>query len=160
MKKAFTMVELIFVIVIIGILAAIAIPKMVISRDNAQAAICIGDVNTFMLEVSTTYAREGYNTFKTLYASDMTNLSVSSSIPAGKNGIAPDNLIDGTTGVSYYCDGEEIVKINGIAVNGDYNLTISAVGARNSKQSPAANIALSEIMDHLLQGTTRTYRQL
>lgn len=35
MKKAFTMIELIFVIVIIGILSAIAIPKMAVTRDDA-----------------------------------------------------------------------------------------------------------------------------
>ena len=35
MKKAFTMVELIFVIVVIGILSAIAIPKLVSTRDDA-----------------------------------------------------------------------------------------------------------------------------
>ncbi len=35
-KKAFTMVELVFVIVVIGILAGIAIPKLAASRDDAE----------------------------------------------------------------------------------------------------------------------------
>ncbi len=35
MKKAFTMMELVFVIVIIGILSAIAIPKLAATRDDA-----------------------------------------------------------------------------------------------------------------------------
>lgn len=34
-KKAFTMIELVFVIVVIGILSAIAIPKMAATRDDA-----------------------------------------------------------------------------------------------------------------------------
>ena len=34
-KKAFTMIELVFVIVVIGILAAIAVPKMAATRDDA-----------------------------------------------------------------------------------------------------------------------------
>lgn len=34
-KKAFTMVELVFVIVIIGILSAVAIPKLAATRDDA-----------------------------------------------------------------------------------------------------------------------------
>ena len=38
MKKAFTMIELIFVIVILGILAAIAIPKLAVTRDDAVIA--------------------------------------------------------------------------------------------------------------------------
>ncbi|MGD9717776.1 MAG: type II secretion system protein, partial [Sulfurimonadaceae bacterium] len=36
MKKAFTMLELVFVIVVIGILAAVIIPRM--DRDNASEA--------------------------------------------------------------------------------------------------------------------------
>ena len=36
MKHAFTMIELVFVIVVIGILAAIAIPKFAVTRDDAN----------------------------------------------------------------------------------------------------------------------------
>ena len=38
MKNAFTMIELIFVIVILGILAAVAIPKLAATRDDAQVS--------------------------------------------------------------------------------------------------------------------------
>jgi len=38
MKKAFTMVELVFVIVVIGILSAIAVPKFAATRDDAVIA--------------------------------------------------------------------------------------------------------------------------
>ncbi|PSM51820.1 putative type II secretion system protein [Campylobacter blaseri] len=36
MKKAFTMIELIFVIVILGILAAVVIPRLAVARDDAK----------------------------------------------------------------------------------------------------------------------------
>ncbi len=38
MKRAFTMIELVFVIVVIGILAAIAVPKFAVTRDDAIVA--------------------------------------------------------------------------------------------------------------------------
>ena len=46
MKKAFTMVELIFVVVIIGILASIAVPKLSATRDDAALSVLMTDTKT------------------------------------------------------------------------------------------------------------------
>lgn len=35
-RRAFTMIELVFVIVVLGILAAVAIPRLAVTRDDAQ----------------------------------------------------------------------------------------------------------------------------
>ena len=43
-RSAFTMIELVFVIVVLGILAAIAIPKLAATRDDAEIAKGRSDV--------------------------------------------------------------------------------------------------------------------
>ncbi|MCZ6156723.1 type II secretion system protein [Campylobacter ureolyticus] len=45
-KKAFTMIELVFVIVILGILAGVAIPRLSVTRDDATTAKMRADVSS------------------------------------------------------------------------------------------------------------------
>ncbi len=53
MKKAFTMVELIMVIVVIGILASIAVPRLVATRDDAEIAKATATVASVRAALST-----------------------------------------------------------------------------------------------------------
>ncbi|WP_373032852.1 type II secretion system protein [Sulfurovum sp.] len=53
MKKAFTMVELVFVIVVIGILSAIAIPKLAATRDDAEETRAIATVGALRSAIAT-----------------------------------------------------------------------------------------------------------
>lgn len=59
MKKAFTMVELIFVIVIIGILATVALPKLAATRDDALIAKNSQYIMGIMTEISTYIIAKG-----------------------------------------------------------------------------------------------------
>ncbi len=43
-KHAFTMIELIFIIVVLGILAAVAIPKLAATRDDAKISKARADI--------------------------------------------------------------------------------------------------------------------
>lgn len=59
MKNAFTMIELIFVIVILGILAAVAIPKLSATRDDAKITKEITNVQQIISNAAAEYTAKG-----------------------------------------------------------------------------------------------------
>lgn len=59
MKKAFTMIELVFIIVILGILASVAIPRLSSTRLDAELVKYQTDIKTFVNDLSSYYISRG-----------------------------------------------------------------------------------------------------
>ncbi|QKF64965.1 type II secretion system protein [Campylobacter corcagiensis] len=51
-KSAFTMIELVFVIVVLGILAGVAIPRLAVTRDDATLTKLMADINAIKSGIS------------------------------------------------------------------------------------------------------------
>ncbi|EMY2788014.1 prepilin-type N-terminal cleavage/methylation domain-containing protein [Campylobacter jejuni] len=67
MKKAFTILELVFVIVILGILAAIALPKMSSSKHEAEVSKSLNNLKTLINDISIyTLKNDHLNSIKTM----------------------------------------------------------------------------------------------
>ena len=59
MKKGFTMIELIFVIVILGILASVAIPRLAATREDAEISAAVANLRTLISDASAYYTAKG-----------------------------------------------------------------------------------------------------
>lgn len=68
-KNAFTLVEIMIVVAIIGILAAIAIPNLAKSRERSQAKTCVANLKTIL------GATETYAAFNDLTAGDAASIA-------------------------------------------------------------------------------------
>jgi len=91
-KKGFTLIELLIVVVIIGILAAIAIPKFAATKQKAYTASMKTDLRNLVT------AEEAYFSDKTTYTTTvLTGTMTSSFHPSAGNSI----LVAGATGTGW-----------------------------------------------------------
>jgi len=79
-RSGFTMIELVFVIVILGILASVAIPKLAATRDDAMIAKSSTEISSLVSDLGSYYTAHG-SFDKNL--SKMTNVKLYSTVTDG-----------------------------------------------------------------------------
>jgi len=73
--KGFTMIELIFVIVILGVLAMVAIPKLAATRDDAEVVRTTQNISTSLTDLMAYYTAKGEYDNSTSGFNNMTNVA-------------------------------------------------------------------------------------
>ena len=86
------MIELIFVIVILGILASVAIPRLAATREDAVISATVANLRTLLSDASAYYAVK--ESFAGAKWKDITNVPLQKTNPKGN---AMDNTVDVTT---------------------------------------------------------------
>src|ERR1700741_5616605 len=95
-QEGFTLIELLVVILIIGILAAVAIPAFLNQRGKAQDANVKSDINTAQTAEETFYTDgQSYTTTST----DLTNIEPTLTQAFQTTGTNPEKMTLGTTAV-------------------------------------------------------------
>ena len=118
-RSGFTMIELIFVIVILGILASVAIPKLAATRDDAKISKALNELATLKSDFAAYYTSKG--TYVAATITDETNVPLYTNTNCATANKATA-IASGTA--YYYCvpktgsGNEPLVKITPSDTNG------------------------------------------
>ena len=107
-RKAFTMIELTFVIVVTGILAAVAVPKLAATRDDAVITVVIDTISSVRSAIATERQkrtlRGNFDPIKTLNADASTTNTFTYFDTDKKNPVLEYSLKRGTTKSGWVTD--------------------------------------------------------
>jgi prepilin-type N-terminal cleavage/methylation domain-containing protein len=113
-ESGFTLIELVIVIVILGILAAVAIPKYEDMREQARVATLKGQLGSLRSAIAIQYARNALNgtaTFPTLNGSIFADGNVPKEPVQNSNAVKTTAGVDNAGGWQYIA-ATGIVKAN------------------------------------------------
>ena len=146
MKKAFTMIELIFVIVILGILAAVALPKFVGVAQEARE----GNLKSFVGTLNRTVGPTLWSQALKDYSGNIGNYASNTSINLSNYVDIPKEIKVGDYGISN-CDDETkfkvIAKINKDTMGGDKYYYVLCKSGTNAEAPKFKLVKSTESVD-------------
>ena len=146
MKKAFTMIELIFVIVILGILASVAIPRLAATREDAEISTGIANLRTLLSDITVFYVAKG--NFNGTKWRDITN------VPLKKDdGSSIDSTVN-AIGTSVYL---EVNRKNCLQIGMRDSTTSTFIAFKpvdtNKNDSACSKVLESDLVKSILEST-------
>ena len=147
-RSGFTMIELIFVIVILGILASVAIPKLAATRDDAKVSKALNELAMLKSDFSNYYTSQGK--FDANDIKSITNVTLYKEATCDNE---VDKVESGKT--YYYCtpdnsgDLESVASIKGDNTDGTFTIT-----ATSTAQDQLGNIARNIVASGVFQKMT------
>ena len=142
------MIELIFVIVILGILAAVAIPKMVATRDDAKVSRMMMDLGTVTSDIA------AYAASNSVVASSMTQMS-----SALQGMVNRSEAVVSDQTATLKMDGVDCISltIEHSATNDDLNVSLVSAGSADTLCKQLQNHINVQTYQMSLRGNMVTY---
>ena len=124
-RSGFTMIELIFVIVILGILASVAIPKLAATREDAKISKIDQNVATLVADAAAFYTSQGLANWKNnKTVADVTNVPLSTSATAMADA-STSKIAPNTGSTDFYINADKDHNCLKVTTTPDGNMTIA-----------------------------------